>query len=134
MRPTGVTILAVLAFIFAALWIIGGFFAVVVGGAASFVVGPLGALGVAGGALMLLWGGVLAVVGYGLWTLQPWAWTLAVVVFAINLLFGVVEVFADVVGGLLSVIVNGLLLWYLFQPHVRGAFRQLPPARPGVAA
>lgn len=48
-----------------------------------------------------------AIVLYGLWTLQPWAWTWAMVFLGLNLLASIVTV--QVIGA----IVGLLLLWYI---------------------
>jgi hypothetical protein len=77
-RPTGVTILAALS-------IISGLIAIL-GGLALFTVGP----GIIGGVVLIL--GILSLIyGWGLWTLKPWAWMLAIIGAALNLVTALIS-------------------------------------------
>src|SRR5215469_13209842 len=83
-RPMGVTILAVLAFLVGI----------------SGILGAIGILALGGGYVML---GVIALVlallelglGYGFWTLQPWAWTLGITLQVINIVLNVIYLFTQ---------------------------------------
>lgn len=114
-RPTGVTIISLLIIVGGALGIIGGLLAVLSSDDSALAGVGIGTLIVAVAQL---------VVGIGLWTLQKWAWTLAILVLGIRIVVDLVAVFLG--GNLLTVIVslviNGVLLWYLFRPNVQRAF------------
>jgi hypothetical protein len=108
-RPTGVSILAVLYFIngiaaMAGFFLFAVFFARIPGIALI-----CGAIGILIGVFDFL-------VGWGLWTLAPWAHTAALVLAIIGLLF-------FPIGTVISIII----LIYLFQPEIKAAFGQGPP-------
>ena len=108
-RPTGVSILAVLYFIDGILTIVSG---LLVASLFSFFPALFlicGAVGVVIGLLFFL-------VGWGLWTLQPWARTAAIILAILGL-------FNFPIGTVISIIV----LIYLFQPEIKAAFGEGPP-------
>ncbi len=76
-RPTGITVLAVLAAIGGVFGILGGLALIGVG---TFVASSTGLGGLAAilGLIALAYGVLSLVLAYGFWTLQPWAWTLGV--------------------------------------------------------
>lgn len=124
-RPTGVTILAILAFI-------GGIFGILGGLALVGFSGRIAASGVAGGGfatilgvLLLLYGVLALVLGYGFWTLKPWAWTLGVGLQAAGIVLNVLQFINDstqLVSAIFSIAISVAILWYLYQPHVKAAF------------
>ena len=123
-RPTGISIIAVLLFVAAALDIVYGILAMIkvpvfytsTGTAVMVQVSPWG---------FLLWGLLGFLVGYGLWTLKGWAfWTVAILEIA-NLIFGFVLLFSafNIWAVLLSMVFPAVILIYLFaDSHVREAF------------
>jgi hypothetical protein len=132
-RPTGITILAILAFI-------GGVFGLC-GGAGGFLGGSLlGGLGASAGvgdvtglggmlAIYSLIVTVLAVAelvfGFGAWTLKPWAWTLGLVLFGINVAFQVVALligWTSFGGIIIPVAIAAVIIYYLMTPDVKKAF------------
>ena len=131
-RPTGITILAVLA-------VIGGLFSLAVGGFMTFL-GPMvgnemakqaadASAAVYGGAMMILGIGLLVhgllqlVAAYGLFTLKGWGWMLAVLVQFLSLILNGLQVFQGQIGGAIApVIIAAGILYYLFRPHVKAAF------------
>ena len=131
-RPTGITILAVLA-------VIGGIISLFFGGFMAFLGPPMGvemtketdeALGAAFGGAMMAMGiafvvhGLLQLVtAYGLFTLKGWAWLLAVVMQVLSLVLNGIQLFRGEVGGaVIAVVIAGGILYYLFRPHVKQAF------------
>lgn len=117
-RPTGITILAVLAGIGGVLGLFGGFVLLFAG---TVVFGGLGAiLGLAA----LAYAGLLVAFAYGAWTLKPWAWPLGVAGAA----FGIVLSVLYIVGGqsiasqALGIVVDGAILYYLNQPGIKALF------------
>jgi len=124
-RPTGVTVLAVLAIIFGALGIFGSF--AIIGGGALLA----SATGVSGGIVIVL--GILTLVtsalalafGIGAWMLKPWAWTLGVANYILSLVLSVIFIITGVssIGGeIVSIIIAGAILYYLMTPPVKQAF------------
>ena len=62
---------------------------------------------------------------YGFWFLKPWAWPLGVGVQAVGILQAVLQFMnntTQIVSLVISLAIAGLILWYLFQPHVKAAF------------
>ena len=125
-RPTGVTILAVLA-------IIGGFLGLC-GSLTLFGVGGLGmAAGeVSAGASAALFGGLglvsailYLVFGIGAWMLKPWAWILGIIGAGVSIasnLLSLVTGNSNLFAALLGLIIPGVILWYLFRPEIKAAF------------
>jgi len=121
-RPTGVTVLAVLAALGGIASVLGGLSLLgigaifsVVGGGFAFIVGlVLLALGIADLAL-----------AYGFWTAMPWAWTWGIAVQAIGVVWSLVELV--LVGGTISsliiqVVIAAIIIYYLNMPAIRKYF------------
>lgn len=139
-RPTGVTIIAVLDFIGAGFCVLaglgmmlgGGFIASMMsqqeGGAGA---GLLGAIGAAAGVFFLVLAAVAVLLGWGLWKLKEWARIVTIVFAATGAVFALIGMFAvlghfaavGIVVGLIRLAINGLIIWYLLQPHVKAAFQ-----------
>jgi uncharacterized membrane protein (DUF2068 family) len=121
-RPTGVTILAVVAAIGGILSLLGGLgllglgaILAVVGGGFAFLFGLIFiALGVAE-----------LVIAYGFWTLKTWAWTWGITLEAISVLLSLIELVLGY-GGISSLVINivvaGIVIYYLNMPDIRKAF------------
>ena len=124
-RPTGITILAILGFIGGILAILGG--ALFVAVASSGILSTYG-VGMFSG-FISLFGGIIIVIGlfaifvsWGMWSGKSWAWYLAVVLYAIGVIFGLVLLVAGGLTGIVSLVIDLLLLWYMFRPHVKAYF------------
>jgi len=117
-RPMGVTIIAILA-------IIGGIFAILGGGLFGIGLGFGSILGLLGVGLVGI-GVVELITGWGLWTLKPWAWMIALAVQIVNI--GVTLAFAIAGSSLISintivgVALPVIILYYLMTPPVKSAF------------
>jgi hypothetical protein len=141
-RPTGVTILALIAFVSGALHFLGAFLAFSAGSVASaqamsgyFVpiatpfVNAFGNLGFSIGLIGMILATITLVAAGGLWVLsRTWGFWLASVILVLDLigdiaalLGGAVSVFT-IVGALFAIIA----LIYLWQPRVRQAFAGYP--------
>lgn len=122
-RPTGVTIIAILS-------AIGGVFGllaslVLLGLGAAGAVGGLGGLAFLAGIFVLAYAVLSLVLAYGFWTLKPWAWPLGIGVEVLGIVQAVLQFMNDssgVVSLVLSLAIAAVILWYLFQPHVKAAF------------
>ena len=124
-RPTGVTVLAILAFIGGIFGILGGLTLAGLGGfvAASGAAG--GGFAAVLGVLLLLYGVLAFILGYGFWTLKPWAWTLGVGLQGASIALNILQFINDadqLVSAIISIAITAAILWYLFQPHVKAAF------------
>lgn len=132
-RPTGITILAVLAAIGGVLSVIVGLGSLM-GGA---LIGGLGGPAAAGaGGFVMINGIVLLALGiasialaYGFWTLKPWAWTLGVAVAAFSIAWAIIsplllggDLVAGILGNIISIVVWAVVLYYLMQPNIKAAF------------
>lgn len=140
-RPTGVTIIAILCFLGAALCV-GVALLAFAGGAfvASMLANTPGASGMAGsigaivGVFVLFFAVLYAATGYGLWALQNWGRIIAIVLVALGLIFGLLGLvpilthmggaygMGSIVGAAIRIAISAWILWYLLQPHVKKAF------------
>jgi hypothetical protein len=125
-RPTGISVIAILAAISGVFAVVGGlaFFGMgMVGGAMGLMAGRpglalLGPLGAFGGVLILALGVVYLYTAYGAWTLQPWAWTWMLAISIVGFALAVV----NLRGSVLSLFINGVIIYYLYTPAVKSAF------------
>jgi hypothetical protein len=117
-RPIGVTIIAILA-------IIGGI-ALLIGGLLLISL-PLG-LG------MAIIGIIYLAVSYGLLKGKGWAWVITVIVTIIGLIIQIVSAIitglvsssieAALVSHVIGIIIGGVIIFYLYRPHVRAYFKR----------
>jgi uncharacterized membrane protein (DUF2068 family) len=77
------------------------------------------------GMVLLVIAVLLLALGYGLWMMRPWAWTLGVGLESANILLALAR-FAGgretIAGALLTLMIAGTILYYLLQPPVRADF------------
>jgi hypothetical protein len=111
-RPLGVTIIGIL-------WIIGGLLYLAGGTGLAFLAGPFGA---GFGTVMVILGLIYILLGIGCFMAWPWVWTIGVILTIIGLLIGIASLFTTGFGALLTIIIAAIILYYLFQPHVRAYF------------
>jgi len=108
-RPSGVTILAVLYWLSAIVAILGGL-AYVAGMAYLLPLAFLALFWIVGGVLIVI--GILdIVIGWGVWSLRKWARTVAIVLAIVGLI-------SFPIGTIISIIT----LWYLFKPEIKACF------------
>lgn len=63
------------------------------------------------------------IVAYGLLKGKGWAWTVAIILSIISIVWNVITlVTAANYGGIISIIISGIILYYLFRPHVKAYF------------
>src|SRR6266581_1692754 len=143
-RPTGVTILAVLAILGAIAFLFSG--AVLIGlglllgtltasiditnaitnagypGLASLGVGTISALVIALGAAILILGILYLAVGIGFFGGKRWAWNLGIIVSVIGIVLNVIQMIGGNYSGVVSLIISLLIIYYLMRPHVKVFF------------
>ncbi len=124
-RPLGITILAVLEIIGGILALIGGIILVAASSMLeSMISGMVPFYGVFTGLFAVI-GGIVIIVaiiafllGYGLWNGSGWAWIVQLVFSAL----GAVTSLASLPSGIVGLIIDGLIIWYLFRPNVKAFF------------
>ncbi len=107
-RPFGVTIIAILA-------ILGGIGSLV-GGIALVAIIPLL------GAALIIIGLAYFGVAYGLWQGLKWAWIITLIVTVIAFISGLGSIIVGNVGAAIPVIINAIIIYYLFRPNVKAYF------------
>jgi hypothetical protein len=130
----GVTILAVLAAIGGVLGLCGSLTIIglggVLGGLAAGVGAPvadaavLGGLTVIFGVLSLVLAVLYLIFAYGAWTLKPWAWILGIAGAILSLVLSLLNVLqgAGIGSQLISILIAGVIIYYLNTPDVKRAF------------
>jgi hypothetical protein len=125
-RPTGITILAVLAAIGGVLSILGGIALIGLGGVAGATTGQAALFGMGAifGLILLASGIASLAFAYGAWTLQPWAWTLGIALQIISLALSVLTIISggDLAGQIISIAIAAIILYYLWQPGIKAVF------------
>lgn len=119
-RPLGVTILGILWMLAGLMWLVAAF----AGGAALAIVG-MGALGAVLGVFLFIIGVIDIFLGVGCFKAWDWVWVVGIIFMAINILFGLAMLFSNWVSGLVTIIISGIILWYLFQPPVKAYFGKM---------
>jgi hypothetical protein len=123
-RPTGITILAVLGAIGGVFSIIGGIGLLGLGGAG--VGGSSSGMVAVFGILLILLGIAQLALAYGFWTLQSWAWIVGVSVYILDIIVTIASYFlisdTNLVNVAVTIVINGIILYYLNTPAVRTAF------------
>ena len=110
-RPLGVTILAVLQ-------ILGGLMMLVLGALATLA-GLLFILFAIVGVVMVILGILGLIVGFGLWGLKSWAWTWAMIVNILGIIFGLFDIWNNII----SIVISLIIIIYLNQPDIKRRFR-----------
>jgi uncharacterized membrane protein (DUF2068 family) len=106
-RPLGVTIIAILLIIAGVISLVGGLILLIVLVGFIFL-----ALGIA-----------YLVMAYGLWKGKGWAWSISLILAGIGVIMGIVYIIQDnLAGGIVSIIINGVIIYYLFRPNVKAFF------------
>lgn len=125
-RPTGVTILAILAFVTGVLSILAALTLLGLGG---FLAGAgFGGLAVFFGIYALVWGALALWIGWGFWQLRPSAWRWGIILMVIGAVITIIQVPLGYSGGIasaaISVAIDLAVIYYLTTPAVRAAFGQ----------
>ena len=82
----------------------------------------LGGIGIAIGAVLLALAIVSFVVAYGLLKGRGWAWTITVILSIISIVLNVISIAAGNLASIISIIISGIILYYLYRPHVKAFF------------
>ena len=150
-RPTGVTILGVLAILGGIAGLIGGVTLIGLGllvgtllasqisnqvalsgypGLSGLEAGLIGTIVMVIGVVVLLMGILYLAVGIGFFGGKGWSWTLGVIVSVIGIVLAIVQVAFGNWGSIISLLIGGLILYYLMRPHVKTFFGKGQAAAP----
>lgn len=70
-------------------------------------------------------------VAYGLLKGRGWAWTLTVVLSIISIVLNAISMAAGNIASIISIIISGIILYYLYRPHVKAYFgKGVSPSSP----
>jgi hypothetical protein len=81
-----------------------------------------GAARIAVGGIIIAINIVSFIVAYGLLTSMGWAWTLTVVLSINSIVLNAVSIATGNIGGIVSIIIIGIILYYLYRRHVKAYF------------
>ncbi len=135
-RPTGVTIIAILNIIGGIIMLIGGLFLITAGALipslppsafeeSDFTDLPVSLIGggaIAVGAFTIALGIVSFIVAYGLMKGLGWAWTVTIILSIISIVSNAISIASGNFGGVVSIVISGIILYYLYRPHVKAYF------------
>jgi lysylphosphatidylglycerol synthetase-like protein (DUF2156 family) len=129
-RPTGVSVLAILYLLFGVIALLVGALAASRGSSilSSAGYGSLsGLIAIVGGVAVVV--GLFGIlVGWGMWSGKGWAWWVALILSALGLIGGLGSLAFGTPSGIVSLVIDGLVIWYLFRPHVKAYFGRSTPA------
>jgi uncharacterized membrane protein (DUF2068 family) len=117
-RPLGVTIIAILTIIGGIGFLASGIAAVV----ATPFLSDMGGLSAGIGAVLIALGIAYFVMAYGLWKGKGWAWTITLVLSFIGIAFGIVSIVTGNIGAVFHLIINIIVVYYLYRPNVKMFF------------
>jgi hypothetical protein len=82
----------------------------------------LGGIGIAFGIVLLALAIVSFVVAYGLLKGLGWAWTVTIILSIISIVFNAISIAAGNISAIISIIISGIIIYYLYRPHVKAYF------------
>ena len=125
-RPSGVTILAVLEALGGLVWLLAGAGMMMVGALMPlFGVGLpmfLGAIAGLMSLVFLIFGIIAFVLAYGLFTGRGWAWLWSLIFAVIGIILALFEAMSSLGSGILPIIIYLVIIYYLTRPHVKAFF------------
>jgi hypothetical protein len=80
------------------------------------------------GIIVIILGIVSFIVAYGLLKGAGWAWSLTVVLSIVSIVLNAISIATGNFGGILSIIISAIILYYLYRPHVKSFFGKGKPA------
>ena len=146
-RPTGVTILGVLAILGGIALLVGGIALITLGlvigtyagsaftnalsnagysGLASIGAGTLAIFLLGLGAVILILGILYFAVGIGYFGGKGWAWTVGIIVTAISIVLDIVQIALGAISNVFGLVIGLLIIYYLTRPHVKAFFGKGP--------
>jgi hypothetical protein len=92
------------------------------GGISSISPFLLGGIGIAIGGVLLAIAIASFVVAYGLLKGLGWAWTVTIILSIISIVFNAISIATGNISAIISIIISGIILYYLYRPHVKVFF------------
>jgi hypothetical protein len=124
-RPTGVTILAILAVIGGVFGLLGGVVLIGLSTVTDLAIPGLGGFVAILGLITLVLAVLDFVFAYGAWGLKPWAWTLGIGLEVVSIIVDILGFRSSTASStVIGIVIAGIIIYYLYQPHVRRAFGQ----------
>jgi len=77
------------------------------------------------GAGLLALGIAYLVMAYGLWRGKRWAWSITVILSFIGIALGAVLIVSGNIAAIFNLIINAIVLYYLYRPHVKVFFGKM---------
>jgi hypothetical protein len=90
--------------------------------ASMFAQSLFGGISLAIGAVLVAIAIVSFVVAYGLLKGRGWAWTVTIILSIISIVWNAITVAGGNFFGIVSIIVSGIIIYYLYRPHVKAFF------------
>ena len=81
-----------------------------------------GGVAIAIGAVLIAIGIVSFIVAYGLLKGMGWAWTVTIILEIISIVLNAISIATGNIGGIVSIIISAIILYYLYRPHVKAYF------------
>jgi hypothetical protein len=92
------------------------------GGVTSISPFLIGGIGIAIGGVLLAMAIASFVVAYGLLKGLGWAWTVTIILSIISIVFNAISIATGNISAVISIIISGIILYYLYRPHVKAFF------------
>ncbi len=86
------------------------------------VAGLLGVGAVAVGGILIVLGIISFIVAGGLLKGRGWAWIVTVILSIISLVIGIISLVTGNFGSIINIIIAGIIIYYLYRPHVKTYF------------
>ena len=129
-RPIGVTIIAILAILVGVVGLVGGIaiatFSSLFAGIGFGVGGLLATIGFIIAGVVIFFGLIWLLTGWGFLNGKGWARTLGMIFSILSLLGTIVVAASGSIGGIVGVVILILMLYYLFTPPVKTFFKNGP--------
>jgi uncharacterized membrane protein (DUF2068 family) len=102
--------------------IAGGIFGVSTAGLLGTDLGPLaGAIAVTSSIVIAL-GVASLIIAWGLLTGKGWAWIVTVIISIFSIIMSIIAIATGNFGSIISLIINGVILYYMYRPDVKAYF------------
>jgi hypothetical protein len=121
-RPLGVTIVAILMIINGIILIGSGIFGVSTAGLLGTDLGALAGAIAATSSIVIAVGVASLIIAWGLITGKGWAWIVTIIISIISIIMSIIAIATGSFGSIISLIINGAILYYMYRPDVKAYF------------
>jgi uncharacterized membrane protein (DUF2068 family) len=122
-RPLGVAIVAILMLINGIILIASGAFGITT---TEILAGEIGNALTGGivaiSSVVIALGIASLIIAWGLITGKGWAWIITVILSIISIIMSIISIVAGSFGSIVSLIINGVILYYMYRPDVKSYF------------